>query len=81
MSSEDDAKALSAMKSLPENVRISTNTGFPWLGELSEEFEMRLDGDALPVVLVADSFNRVMHLHRGYRPGLVDSLLELFTRL
>lgn len=81
VSSEDDAKAFSAMKSMPENVRISTNPGFPWLGELSGEFEMNLDSDALPVVLVADSFNRVMYMHKGYRPGVVDSLLELFTKL
>lgn len=81
VSSEDDAKAFSVMKSMPENVRISTNPGFPWLGELSEEFEMNLDSDALPVVLVADSFNRVMYLNKGYRPDVVDNLLELFTKL
>lgn len=81
VSSEDDAKALSTIKLMPENVRISTNPGFTWLKELSEEFEMKLDSDALPVVLVADSFNRVMHLHRGYRPGVVDSLLESFTNI
>lgn len=42
---------------------------------------MNLDSDALPVVLVADSFNRVMYLHKGYRPGCVDTLLELFANL
>lgn len=80
-STEDDARALSARTSLPENVRITTNPGFAWLKDLAEEFEQKLDADALPVVLIADSFNRVMYLHKGYRPGCVDSLLELFALL
>lgn len=77
--SEDDAKALSALTQLPDNVRITTNSGFTWLKDLSAEFEQKPDTDALPAVLVADSFNRVMYLNRGYRPGIVDSLLEFFT--
>lgn len=78
-SNEEDAAALSGMTSLPDNVRITTNPGYMWLKDLSEEFEQKLDADALPVVIVADSFNRVMHIHKGYRPGSVDALLELFA--
>lgn len=81
VSTEDDAKALSELKSLPGNVVITTNAGFNWLKDLSEEFEQQLDAEKLPIVLVADSFNRVMHLHKGYRPGYVDSLFELITSI
>lgn len=81
VSDEDDAAALSALKSLPDNVVIATNAGFTWLKDLSEEFEQQLDVGTLPVIIVADSFNRVMHLHKGYRPDYVDSLLELIARI
>lgn len=77
----DDAAALSALKSLPDNVVIATNAGFTWLKDLSEEFEQQLDVGTLPIIIVADSFNRVMHLHKGYRTGYVDSLLELIARI
>lgn len=66
---------------LPSNVRVAVTPGLPWLADLSAEFETPLTADNLPVVLIADTFNRVMYLTRGYRPGTVDTLLPLLPHL
>lgn len=79
--SDDDAQHISRQYDLPENVKLTTNTDFTWLAELSTEFEQELDYDTLPVSIVADSFNRVMYLAKGYRPGSIDQILDIITRL
>lgn len=76
----DSESDLSAFK-LPSNVRITVNPGFAWLADISREFERNLTADNLPVILLADTFNRVMYLRHGYLPGSVDALLSIFPHL
>ena len=79
--SEKEALALTEKNTLPEFVKVTADTDGSWLGGVAEEFEFSDGGGELPVVLVADSFNRVMEIYCGYRPGVVDAILEILHRI
>lgn len=83
----DDGSAaiIRSMAGLPANVTVASAAGLDptgaWLPALAAEFGLPADTDNRPVVMIADTFNRVLHLASGYRPGSVDTLLLLLPRL
>lgn len=79
--SDDEAQYISNQYELPKNVKLTTNTDFTWLADLATEFEQEFNNDTLPISIVADSFNRVMYLSKGYRPGAIDQIHDTLTRL
>lgn len=79
--SETDAQALRKIPNLPSTVKITVDPDGAWLRAAASEFEFSPDATSLPLVLVADSFNRVMNRSNGYRPGLVQTLADLLPRL
>lgn len=80
-SNEAAAKTLTERRQLPANVIVQANPDGAWLRNLAEDFEFEPNDDAMPVVIAADSFNRVMYLTKAYRPGSVDALLEVLARI
>ncbi len=78
---EAEAKAIAKLPLLPSTVKTTIDPDGTWLKATAAEFEFTPDLTSLPVVLVADSFNRVMMRHNGYRPGIADNLIELIPRL
>lgn len=78
---EAEAEALRGLSGLPSTVKITVDPDGEWLRAAAREFEFTPDVTALPLVMVADSFNRVMNRSNGYRPGLVQALADLLPRL
>lgn len=63
-----------AFPSLPKCVTFGIDTGGTSLRELSES--LNLPSRALPIAVIADSFNRVVFASQGYAIGLPDTLLR-----
>lgn len=64
---------------LPGNVVLGCDEGGRIASELEREF--RIKADDKPVVIVADTFNRVVFLSTGYTISLGQKLAELLGRL
>lgn len=64
---------------LPSTVSFGVDRGGVSMEELRES--LCLEGEEWPVFVIADSFNRVMFLSRGYTIGLGDRLLEILEKL
>lgn len=79
--SPEEAQALRNTYALPDFVKISIDTDSSQLQSVIDEFELNPATNELPLILIADSFNRVMKLSRGYRPGLADTLLDTLHRI
>lgn len=78
---EADAAALRSLPNLPSTVKVTVDPDGNWFRAAAAEFEFTPDATSLPLVMVADSFNRVMNRSNGYRPGLVQTLADLLPRL
>ncbi len=64
---------------LPANVVIGHDTDSRILDELRAN--LKLESAEFPVTIVADTFNRVVHVSQGYTIGTPDRLLDLLSRL
>lgn len=71
-----------AMKAgLPENVVVVDEPNPGLFKDLAKEFEFRADVNSLPVIIVGDTFNRVIFHSEGYLPGLGHRLTDIVSRL
>ncbi|MBQ9218183.1 MAG: transglutaminase domain-containing protein [Muribaculaceae bacterium] len=64
---------------LPSTVVWGVDRDGKILNEIREQ--MKLTSDALPVFVVCDSFNRVVHIQQGYTIGLGEQLLKVIKKL
>ncbi|MBD5371496.1 MAG: transglutaminase domain-containing protein [Bacteroides sp.] len=69
----------SAYTALPSNVSWGVDTTGAITGALRDE--LRLDPSQLPLLIVADTFNRVVYAAQGYTIGTGETLLHLLSRL
>ncbi len=65
--------------SLPSTVVWGVDRGGKILSEIRQQ--MKLTSDALPVFVVCDSFNRVVHVQQGYTINLGEQLLKVIKKL
>lgn len=80
----DDANAAARYKAddfllLPSTVIMGTDID----GEISRSIKgaMKLKGDGRPVIIVADTFNRVVFVSQGYSIGLGERLVKIIKTL
>lgn len=66
---------------LPENVVVVDEPNPGLFNDLAGEFEFRADVNSLPVIIVGDTFNRVIFHSEGYLPGLGHRLTDIVSRL
>ncbi len=66
-------------RNLPSNISWGIDIDGKILNEIVEN--QRLSNATLPIVVVADTFNRVVNLTQGYTIGLGDRLASLLNRL
>lgn len=64
---------------LPDNVVIGHDIDSRILNEL--KVNLKLEGNELPVTIIADTFNRVVYVSQGYTIGTADRLLDILTRV
>ena len=64
---------------LPSTLTLGADIDGAIAKELKENLELS-DGE-LPIVVVADTFNRVVYVATGYAIGTGDRLLDLLSRL
>lgn len=64
---------------LPANVVTGHDNDGAILAELKDA--LRLDNVELPVTIIADTFNRVVHVSQGYTIGTADRLLDILSRV
>ncbi len=79
--SEDAARRFNREEfvGLPSNVVWGIDTHGAILNEIREN--MKLTSDALPLFLVCDTFNRVVHIQQGYTINLGEQLLKVIKKL
>lgn len=79
---ESATRLTDAMKAgLPENVVVVAEPNPGLFNDLAKEFEFRADVNSLPVIVVGDTFNRVIFHSEGYLPGLGHRLTDIVSRL
>lgn len=79
---ESATRLSDAMKAgLPENVVVVDEPNPGLFKDLAGEFEFRADVNSLPVIIVGDTFNRVIFHSEGYLPGLGHRLTDIVSRL
>lgn len=78
---EDEVKGFHAAEfgQLPANVVWGTDAGGRILKEISEQ--LHLTGSSLPVILICDSFNRVVFCQQGYTINIGEQLLKVIRQL
>ena len=64
---------------LPTTVAWGIDRGGKILNEIKAN--LRLTSDALPVFVICDSFNRVVHVQQGYTINLGEQLLKVIKKL
>lgn len=74
-----DRAQLERFPSLPSNVVAGADIDGAILAELTENLGLT-PGD-LPIVVVADTFNRVVYLSQGYTIGSGDRLIDVLSRV
>lgn len=65
---------------LPTNVVLGVDTDGKIKSDIIHEMKLNPDG-SLPVVIIADTFNRVVFVSQGYTIGLGDQLLKTIKKL
>lgn len=79
---ESATRLSDAMKAgLPENVVVVDEPNPGLFNDLARDFEFRADVNSLPVIIVGDTFNRVIFHSEGYLPGLGHRLTDIVSRL
>ena len=69
----------SEFSSLPSNVVWGTDIDGRILAEIKEQ--MKLSSASLPLILICDSFNRVVFIQQGYTIGTGEHLLRVLRKL
>ncbi len=69
----------SEFSSLPSNVVWGTDIDGKILAEIQEQ--MKLSSASLPLILICDSFNRVVFIQQGYAIGTGEHLLRVLRKL
>ncbi len=64
---------------LPSNMVLGADVDGAIASELCSALE--LPAGQLPVVVIADTFNRVVFVRQGYSVGLADALLQTLSRV
>ncbi len=67
------------LRELPSNIAYGVDVKGTISAQLSEQ--LGLDTAQLPLIIVADTFNRVVHTSQGYTIGSGERLLSLLRRL
>lgn len=68
----------SRFKSLPSTVRFGTDIDSRIINEISAN--MKLTDRTLPVFIIADTFNRIIHISQGYTIGLGEQLINILHK-
>jgi hypothetical protein len=69
----------SEFSSLPSNVVWGTDIDGKILAEIKEQ--MKQSSASLPLILICDSFNRVVFIQQGYTIGIGEHLLRVLRKL
>lgn len=67
-------------KGLPENVTFGIDVDGAVQNQIAEEMNFR-NADILPMVIIGDTFNRVVFASQGYTIGLGEQLLKVLHKL
>lgn len=79
--SEDDFRKFRADHfKLPSNVRFGIDEGGKMRDMIAREMKQD-DGGSLPLIVMADTFNRVVFFSQGYQIGLGESLVRISRAL
>lgn len=78
---EGEAKLLNALstKTMPSTVSTGRDIDGAIAAELIEG--LKLTPDALPIFVIADTFNRVVFVSQGYTIGLGDQILDILHKI
>ena len=69
----------SEFSSLPSNVVWGMDIDGKILAEIKEQ--MKLSSASMPLILICDSFNRVVFIQQGYTIGTGEHLLRVLRKL
>ncbi|MDR1516589.1 MAG: transglutaminase-like domain-containing protein [Dysgonamonadaceae bacterium] len=70
---------LNDFAALPSNIVFGIDEGSPITNALAEE--LNLGSANLPIVVVADTFGRVVYVSQGYKIGIGDELIQTISKL
>ena len=78
---EDEAQRFNftELPPLPSTVEWGIDEDGKCLAEIREQ--MKLHSPALPVFIIYDSFNRVLHVQQGYTINLGEQLLKTIIKI
>jgi hypothetical protein len=69
----------SRFPNLPSNIRFGIDTTGAIRSEILES--MHSDSGELPIVVVADTFNRIVNFSQGYSIGSANRVLDIIKRV